>query len=125
MGTCVCVDKYYEEPNANTCVLICPTYPVETFGDNATRKCLPNCPNNSYAYTDTYICVSDCPTVSIISGTLMFKDKVNWKCVPNCPPEAPYATKNSTFRQCFAICPNKTNTANLFIDFYAVNGLFP
>lgn len=28
VGTCVCVGLYYEEPNAKTCVLICPTYPV-------------------------------------------------------------------------------------------------
>jgi hypothetical protein len=124
-GICVCVGNYYEEPVAKACVLMCPALPNETFGDNNTRTCVTNCPANTYAYTDLYRCLNDCPTTSVVSGSLLFKDNLNWRCVPNCPPQAPYACKDATYRACYALCPNTTNTVGQAVDYFAVDGNFP
>jgi hypothetical protein len=124
-GTCVCVGTYYQEPVAGACVQVCPALPTETFGDNNTRSCVTSCPANTYAYTDLYLCWADCPTVSVVSNSLLFKDKLNWRCVPNCPAAAPYACKDAAYRTCYALCPNTSNTVNQSVDYYAVNGLFP
>ena len=123
-GVCTCVGSYYQEPNAGACVQICPSFPVETFGDNSSRSCVSKCPNNSYAYTDSYMCLSDCPTTSV-ANTLLFKDNLNWRCVTNCPAEAPYACWDTSYRTCYANCPNTTNTAGQTFNFYAVNGVSP
>lgn len=84
-GQCICSGNYYQEPTALTCVQICPSVPVELFGDNLTRNCLSSCPNGSYAYTDTYLCVADCPLTSSITGAYLFKDNINRRCVSTCP----------------------------------------
>ena len=132
VGTCLCygsssyVQLMYQETSANTCVYMCPNIPVETFGDNVTRNCLPNCPNNSYAYTDLYRCWADCPKTSIVTNQLLFKDKLNWRCVPNCPSATPYANaEDNNDRFCYTNCPNRTNKAGQTVDYYAVDGLSP
>lgn len=124
-GTCVCVGSYYQEPVVGACVQLCPALPIETFGDAYSRKCVTNCPNGTYAYTDTYMCVADCPVTSVVSGSLIFKDQVYWRCVPNCPAEAPYACKNISDRTCYSICPNTSNTVGQPLDYFAVSGMFP
>jgi hypothetical protein len=126
-GTCKCygassyAQLMYEEGSAFSCVSICPSVPVETFGDNATRSCLSQCPSNSYAYTDLYRCWADCPTTSLVSAQLLFRDKVYWRCVTNCPPEAPYG--NADDRTCYTTCPNTTNTPGYPSDYFAVDAL--
>jgi hypothetical protein len=104
-------------------VQICPALPSETFGDNNTRNCLTTCPSNSYAYTDLYVCWADCPTTSVVSGALLFKDSIYRRCVPNCPAEAPYACND--YRNCYAVCPNTTNTVGQLVDYFAVSGMSP
>jgi len=67
-----------------------------------------------------YRCWIDCPTTSIVTGALLFKDKTNWRCVPNCPSSAPYANQDD--RTCYSICPNISNGGSA-INYYAVNGI--
>lgn len=41
--------------------------------------------------------------------------------MPNCPVETPYG--NADDRICYAVCPNRTNTAGYAADYFAVDGL--
>lgn len=129
VGQCLCygtssyLSLKYQETTSGACVLLCPALPVETFGDNTTRTCVAQCPNNSYAYADVYRCWADCPTSSIVTQQLLFKDSLNWKCVTRCPSGAPYAYADASYRACYLNCPNLTNTVSFPRDTYAVDGL--
>lgn len=87
----------------------CPSIPIQYYGDNSTRYCVQNCPNQTYAYDDLYRCWSDCPTTNL-AGNLLFKDNTNWKCVTTCPSTSPYGY--TVDRTCYDNCPATTYASN-------------
>ena len=81
---CTCTGDYYQQPNAGTCVDPCPSVPTKHYGNNATRYCITQCPNDTFGYDDVYQCWADCP-VNNNAGQKLFRDYTNWLCVSNCP----------------------------------------
>jgi hypothetical protein len=69
----------YGNPLTSQCVAVCPRFPRFYYGDNMTRTCVLQCPNDTYGDPANNLCVSG---LGCSSGT--FGDDLTNTCVGMC-----------------------------------------